>query len=154
MKALQRFAIAVCGLPFAIGSMTLYSTSMPQEPPAQQPSVAISPGSASVAGRGSASNVSASTSNQRVGGRASLRGRVLSASGKPVQGATVILTNTQTDEPRQVISGMRGVYVFNKVFQNDYTLQASTSDKKSKEIILHVQDDKMANQDLVIQGQK
>src|SRR5439155_18781203 len=103
------------------------SVSTSQGSGSDQGSVSTSQGSGS--DRGSASNISVSTSNQRVGGRARLTGRVLSASGKPVKGATVILMNKQTDEPRQVISGTRGVYVFNRVFQNDYTLQASTTDK-------------------------
>lgn len=80
----------------------------------------------------------------------SVFGNVTDKSGKPVVGATVLLTDDVTKESWPVKTGVHGGYRFSLLAAGDYTLKAKKGGLQSDETSVEVDNGKASRQDLAM----
>ncbi len=77
-----------------------------------------------------------------------LQGRIMNTIGKPVKGATVVLTDTATHEETRTKANSKGKYNFSGLFPGTYTVRAEAAGFKSASDDTRIANDKVAKLDL------
>ncbi len=77
-----------------------------------------------------------------------LQGRIMNTIGKPVKGATVVLTDATTREETRTKANSKGKYNFSGLFPGSYTVRAEAAGFKSASGETRISNDKAAKLDL------